>query len=169
MKAHPAWIAQTRIETPWGAMRLARSARGLAGVWLPGQAHEPPPFDGLPVEADHPWFQAAAQALNDWPERDPEALPPLDPQGTAFQLAVWTQLRRIPRGGSTTYGEIAQVLGNPTASRAVGAAVGRNPIGILVPCHRVIGKDGSLTGYAGGLALKTQLLQAEGLLTGALL
>ena len=98
----------------------------------------------------------------------PDQLPPLDPQGTPFQLAVWALLREIPRGGATSYGELAARLGNPTASRAVGAAVGRNPIGILVPCHRVIGKDGALTGYAGGLALKTKLLQAEGLLTGEL-
>ncbi len=166
MKTHPAWIAQTRIETPWGAMRLARSRLGLAGAWLPGQTHEPPPFEALPEEPGHPWFLAAAQALHDWVREDPAELPPLDPQGTAFQLAVWQQLRRIPRGSSTSYGEIAQALGNPTAGRAVGAAVGRNPIGILVPCHRVIGRDGSLTGYAGGLALKTQLLRAEGLQLG---
>ncbi len=168
-KPHRAWVAQARIVTPWGAMRLARTAHGLAGVWLPGQAHEPPPFDDLPEEPDHPWFQAAAQALQDRPRRDPERLPPLDPQGTPFQQAVWQLLRQIPRGGATSYGELAARLGKPAASRAVGAAVGRNPIGILVPCHRVIGKDGSLTGYAGGLALKTKLLQAEGLISESLL
>lgn len=167
-KVHPAWIAQARVATPWGAMLLARSERGLAGVWLPGQAHHPAPF-ALPEEPHHPWFLAAARALQEWPQRDPDALPPLDPQGTPFQLAVWRLLRQIPRGASSSYGELAGALGQPTASRAVGAAVGRNPIGILVPCHRVIGKDGSLTGYAGGLALKTKLLQAEGLLTETLL
>lgn len=162
-KVHPAWIAQSRVATPWGPMLLARSRLGLAGVWLPGQAHHPAPF-ALPEEPEHPWFLAAAQALREWPERDPAALPPLDPQGTPFQQAVWKQLRRIARGTATSYGEIARRLGQPSASRAVGAAVGRNPIGILLPCHRVIGQDGSLTGYAGGLALKTALLRAEGLL-----
>lgn len=166
-KPHPLWVAQARVETPWGAMRLARSAQGLAGAWLPGQAHEPPPFDALPEQPEHPWFRAAAQALHGWTEQDPEpgSLPPLDPQGTPFQRAVWQLLRGIPRGAAMHYGELAARLGQPSASRAVGAAVGRNPIGILVPCHRVIGKDGSLTGYAGGLALKTRLLQAEGVLS----
>lgn len=161
---HRAWVAQARIATPFGPMLLARTALGLAGVWLPDQAHHPAPFT-LPDEAEHPWFLAAARALDEWPERDPDTLPPLDPQGTPFQLAVWQRLRCIRRGDAVSYGDIAAALGQPTASRAVGAAVGRNPIGILVPCHRVIGKDGSLTGYAGGLALKMKLLQAEGLLT----
>ncbi len=163
MPTPPAWIAQARADTPWGEMLLARTQLGLAGVWLPGQAHHPAPFS-LPEEADHPWFRAAALALQAWPQRDPDRLPPLDPQGTPFQRAVWQALLRIPRGGTSSYGEIAAALGRPKASRAVGAAVGRNPIGILLPCHRVIGQDGSLTGYAGGLALKTALLRAEGLL-----
>lgn len=163
MKPVP-YLAQTRIDSPWGEMLLVRSAAGLAGVWLKGQAHHPAPF-ALPEEPRHPWFQAAAQALADWAARDPASLPPLDPQGTPFQQSVWAQLRRIPRGASRSYGELAVLLGKPAASRAVGAAVGRNPISILVPCHRVIGQDGSLTGYAGGLALKRRLLLAEGRLT----
>lgn len=153
-------VAQTRLGTAWGEVLLARTAHGLAGLWLEGQAHHPGPL-ALPDEASHPWFQAAAQALADWATRDPAALPPLDPQGTPFQQAVWAQLRLIPRGTVRRYGELAAQLGKPAASRAVGAAVGRNPISILVPCHRVIGQDGSLTGYAGGLALKQRLLLAE--------
>ena len=160
---HPNLLAQFSADTPYGRVLLARSASGLAGLWNAGQAHHPPAL-AVP-EADHPWFSAARRALDAWADapHDPD-LPPLDPHGTPFQLAVWTQLRAIPRGASTSYGAIAQALGKPQASRAVGAAVGRNPLGILVPCHRVLGANGALTGYASGLALKIQLLQQEGVL-----
>ena len=89
---------------------------------------------------------------------------PLDPAGTPFQQAVWLQLRTIPLGTTTTYGDIAARVGRPAASRAVGAAIGRNPIAIVVPCHRVVGASGSLTGFAGGLERKTALLTLEGAL-----
>jgi methylated-DNA-[protein]-cysteine S-methyltransferase len=87
----------------------------------------------------------------------------LHPQGTAFQHDVWDALLEIPYGVTTTYGRIADQIGRPTGSRAVGAAVGANPIGIVIPCHRVIGANGSLTGYAGGLENKVALLQLEGI------
>jgi methylated-DNA-[protein]-cysteine S-methyltransferase len=86
----------------------------------------------------------------------------LDTQGTPFQERVWAALRTIPAGATRSYGEIARALGRPTASRAVGAANGRNPVALAVPCHRVIGADGSLTGYAGGVARKRWLLEHEG-------
>jgi methylated-DNA-[protein]-cysteine S-methyltransferase len=86
---------------------------------------------------------------------------PLAPRGTPFQLAVWKELREIPYGATTSYGEIARRLGLGSASRAVGAANGRNPLPIVVPCHRVIGADGSLTGFGGGLPLKKRLLALE--------
>jgi methylated-DNA-[protein]-cysteine S-methyltransferase len=86
----------------------------------------------------------------------------LAPQGTPFQLRVWEALRRIPFGETRSYGELAKRIGKPTASRAVGAANGQNPISIVIPCHRVIGADGSLTGYAGGLPTKKTLLELEG-------
>jgi methylated-DNA-[protein]-cysteine S-methyltransferase len=89
---------------------------------------------------------------------------PLDPHGTPFQLAVWEQLRTIPPGTTTTYADVAARVGRPGASRAVGAAIGRNPISIVVPCHRVVGSGGSLTGYAGGIERKTALLRLEGAL-----
>jgi methylated-DNA-[protein]-cysteine S-methyltransferase len=85
----------------------------------------------------------------------------LAPQGTPFQLKVWEQLRRIPCGETTTYGELARRVDRPGAARAVGAAVGRNPISIIVPCHRVVGSDGTLTGFAGGLDRKRRLLAIE--------
>lgn len=87
---------------------------------------------------------------------------PLDPDGTPFQKAVWQELLRIPFGTTRTYLEIAAVLGNPKATRAVGAANGRNPIWLIVPCHRVIGSGGALTGYAGGMDVKERLLAFEG-------
>ena len=86
----------------------------------------------------------------------------LAPEGTAFQLRVWAELRRIPYGCTLSYGELAERVGNRKGSRAVGAANGANPIGLVVPCHRVIGADGSLTGYGGGLPIKEALLQLEG-------
>lgn len=89
---------------------------------------------------------------------------PLNPQGTAFQQRVWAQLREIPYGQTVSYATIARAIGQPTASRAVGMANGKNPLTIIVPCHRVIGQNGSLTGYAGGLTRKQFLLSLEGAL-----
>ncbi len=88
---------------------------------------------------------------------------PLDLHGTPFQLMVWRELQQIPYGETRSYGEIAQAIGRPTASRAVGAANGANPVAIIVPCHRVIGSKGSLTGYGGGLPTKAWLLSLEGI------
>ncbi|MBQ5683798.1 MAG: methylated-DNA--[Peptococcaceae bacterium] len=87
---------------------------------------------------------------------------PLAPEGTDFQKAVWRELENIPYGETRTYGQIARALGNPKASRAVGMANHKNPVAIMIPCHRVIGADGSLTGYAGGLDIKEALLRLEG-------
>ena len=87
---------------------------------------------------------------------------PVAPEGTAFQRSVWEQLRTIPFGATWTYGQLAQRLGRPGAARAVGAANGANPISIVIPCHRVIGSDGSLTGYGGGMRRKQALLELEG-------
>ena len=89
---------------------------------------------------------------------------PLAPQGTPFQQRVWTALRQIPYGTTASYGQIAAAIGNPKASRAVGMANNRNPIAVIIPCHRVIGADGSLVGYGGGLPIKKQLLELEGAL-----
>ena len=86
---------------------------------------------------------------------------PLRPQGTAFQQAVWREMAKIPYGQTRTYGQLAAAIGRPKASRAVGGACHRNPLGIVLPCHRVVGANGSLTGYAGGLAVKEFLLQLE--------
>lgn len=156
------FVAQAHITTPFGPMLLRRSALGLTEVNFANGRWPPKPLP-LPDEPEHPWFVQTREVLARWPslQADPE-LPPLDPHGTPFQRAVWNLLRHIPRGTSTHYGALAQQLGDRNKSRAVGAAVGRNPIGILIPCHRVLGRDGALTGFGGGLPLKRALLAAEG-------
>jgi methylated-DNA-[protein]-cysteine S-methyltransferase len=170
MSLHTSWVAQTRIESPLGPLLLSATARGLAGVWFDDQAHHPGPLLA-PDDPDQPWL---AQARDELQAYWGDALRarfrvPLDPQGTEFQQRVWQALLAIPAGGHDSYGAIARRLGTPAASRAVGAAVGRNPIGIIIPCHRVLGQDGSLTGYAGGLPRKRELLRREGLLSAALI
>ena len=157
--------ACARFESPLGTMLLAATERGLAGVWFEGQRHWPDTH-GWPEDAQYPVLREAMAQLREWfaGERTQFALP-LDLQaGTPFQRSVWDALLAIPRGATTSYAQLARQLGRPQAARAIGAAVGRNPCSIVVPCHRVLGTGGSLTGYAGGLARKTALLQLEGAL-----
>jgi len=162
---HPRLQAQARIATPLGPMTAAATAAGLAGLWFDDQAHHPGPLP-VPVDADHPHLQAAARALQAYfgGAADPLQGVPLDMHGTPFQQAVWQRLIALPRGATSTYGQIAAGAGSPAAVRAAGAAIGRNPVSVLVPCHRVLGSNGGLTGYAGGLHRKTALLQGEGVL-----
>lgn len=157
-------IAQSMVDTPLGPLTLAASVRGLALAWFDKQAHRTAEV-AAPLLPQHPLLQRAAAEFGEYfaGSRRQFALP-LDPLGTAFQQRVWQALLRIPMGRLSTYGEIARELGLPDAARAVGAAVGRNPLGIIVPCHRVIGSNGSLTGYAGGLPRKESLLRLEGAL-----
>ena len=128
-----------------------------------------PEVSAVHTQKDLPVFREVCRWLDVYfAGRDPGALPPLAPHGTAFQQAVWKVLRGIPYGTTTTYGRIAAHIaaarGGRMSAQAVGGAVGRNPISILIPCHRVIGTDGSLTGYAGGLDKKEYLLRLEGVL-----
>jgi len=154
--------AQARIDTPLGPLTLAATARGLAGAWFDGQKHHPGPI-AAPVDPKHPHLAQAARELGAyWRGAATRFTVPIDAEGTAFQQAVWTALRQIGAGRRQTYGEIAGRIGRPEAARAVGAAVGRNPVSVVVPCHRVVGSDGSLTGYAGGLDRKRALLALEG-------
>jgi methylated-DNA-[protein]-cysteine S-methyltransferase len=153
--------AQTVIDTPLGALLLARTPAGLAGAWFEGQRHHPPQLDA-PQVAQDPLFERVADQLGRYFAGSLTAFDvPFDLQGTAFQRAVWQVLLAIGPGTTRSYGDIARELGKPVAVRAVGAAVGRNPVSILVPCHRVIGSDGSLTGYAGGIDRKVALLRLE--------
>ena len=154
-------ICRTCIDSPLGRITLARTHNGLAGIWFEGQRHAPAHLD-CPERPDDALLRQAAQQLADyWAGHRKHFDLPLDAQGTRFQRGVWQALLRIDAGRTTTYGAIAQAVGAPRAARAVGAAIGRNPLSIVVPCHRVIGSDGSMTGYAGGLPRKTALLQLE--------
>ena len=165
MKFDPS-IVQIRHQSPLGLMMLAATHSGLAGVWFEGQRHMPnaltsPP--GWPVDTNHPVLIKTMQQLSEYfaGQRQKFDLPLDLSGGTAFQQAVWQALLTIKPGQTSSYGNVSKTIGNASAVRAVGAAVGRNPISIIVPCHRVLGSDGSLTGYAGGLDRKTALLRLE--------
>ena len=155
-----------RTDSPLGPITLAASATGLCGLWFDDQKHGPTEAQRQPWRPaeDHPvLLSAAAHVQAFWAGQDQAWTGPLDlSAGTAFQQAVWRALLNIPAGQSQSYGELAKLLGKPLAVRAVGAAVGRNPVSILVPCHRVLGAGGQLTGYAGGLWRKQALLKLEG-------
>jgi methylated-DNA-[protein]-cysteine S-methyltransferase len=146
------------LDTSVGRLVLEGTDEALTGVWLPTEArgHPEERVDGAPV-----LLAAAAQLEEYFAGTRTEFDLPLEPQGTAFQLEVWEQLRRIPFGTTITYGELARRVGRPGAARAVGQANGRNPLPIVVPCHRVVASDG-LGGYGGGLAVKRALLAGEG-------
>ena len=165
MHFHPVTV-QTCIDTPLGPVRLAASPTGLAGLWFEGQRHAPGPLltKAWADEPTHPVLREAAQQLLQYLKGERTAFTlPLDLSGgTPFQQAVWHALMAIDRGQTTSYSALGSLIGNPKAVRAVGAAVGRNPLSVVVPCHRVIGSDGSLTGYAGGLDRKMALLALEG-------
>lgn len=156
--------AKTRVHSPLGALTLAATDQGLAIVWFDDQQHRTLEVDA-PVDPEHPHVAQAAREFEAyWKDARTRFQVPLDPAGTEFQQAVWQVLLDIESGRLSTYGEVARRIGKPDAVRAVGAAVGRNPLGIIVPCHRVVGSNGSLTGYAGGLPRKEELLRREGVL-----
>ena len=150
-------------DTPVGALILTFTAKGLAALDFGDSGCEIPPGSPPPPELS-PMIDAAKQALTRYfadGVTDFDALP-LDLQGTAFQLKVWQELQKIPRGDAISYKELALRAGSPQACRAAGQANGRNPIPIIVPCHRVIAADGSLGGYSSGLERKRWLLKHEG-------
>jgi methylated-DNA-[protein]-cysteine S-methyltransferase len=143
-------------------MTLAASPHGIAGIWFDGQKHMPD-SSAWPVQAAHPLLLQAKAELQDYfaQLRSRFTLPLDFGRGTAFQQQVWQALLHIPAGATLSYGALAQRIDRPAAVRAVGAAVGRNPLSIIVPCHRVLGAGGALTGYAGGLPRKVALLALE--------
>ena len=157
-------IAQARLDSPLGPITVAATAKGLAGLWFDGQAYHPGPLDA-PVDEEQAFIAQAHEELKRYWQGSCEPFAvPLDAQGTPFQQAVWRTLLEIPAGRTSTYADVAARAGSPRAVRAAGAAIGRNPLSIIVPCHRVLGRDGSLTGYAGGLPRKQALLRLEGAL-----
>lgn len=155
-------LVRCTFDSPLGPMTLAASSKGLAGIWFDGQKHMPD-TSAWTVQDDHPLLLQTSAALQEYfaGQRASFDLPLDLSRGTAFQQQVWRGLLDIPAGKTLAYGALGARIGRPAAVRAVGAAVGRNPISIVVPCHRVVGADGSLTGYAGGLERKTTLLQLE--------
>ncbi|HEY6807809.1 MAG TPA: methylated-DNA--[protein]-cysteine S-methyltransferase [Gemmatimonadales bacterium] len=154
----------TRFPSPVGELILTASAHALTGVYFPTSRHGPPPV-GTPDDGAHAVLARTRLELTEYfaGARTTFDLP-LDPSGSEFELQVWALLRAIPYGATTTYGDLARRLGDVKLSRAVGAANGKNPIPIIVPCHRVIGANGDLTGFGGGIDRKRWLLEHEGAL-----
>jgi methylated-DNA-[protein]-cysteine S-methyltransferase len=158
----PRPLARHRHETRCGRLTLIASDDGLRAVLWPDEQRREFAEAEIRDDPSHPIVTAAARQLDDYGAGRRSGFDlPLAVQGTEFQQRVWRQVARIPYGETTTYGKIARQLGRPRAAQAVGAAVGRNPTPIVVPCHRVIGADGSLTGFGGGLELKRSLLNHE--------
>lgn len=154
------YTVYTYIDTPLGQLLVAQTEAGVSHVRFMNRTNAlQPPKDwtykatlsGDVVEQLHGYFAGSLFTFD----------VPLAPLGTPFQQRVWQALLAVPYGKTCSYADIAQQLGNPKAVRAVGAANGRNPVAILIPCHRVIGRDGRLTGYAGGLSTKAYLLDLE--------
>jgi len=153
----------TTHPTPVGLLALVASDRGLRAVLWPKLSPQRAGISPRPRrDPDHPILRRTAQELDEYFAGSRTSFDlPLDLVGTRFQLAAWRSLAQIPFGATTTYGRQAAALGIPTAARAVGAANGANPVCIVLPCHRVIGADGSLTGFGGGLPVKQWLLDHE--------
>jgi methylated-DNA-[protein]-cysteine S-methyltransferase len=150
-------------DSPIGKLKLVASDKGLAAVLWEVENPRRVRLGDLVEDANHPILREAERQLGEYfaGKRESFSLP-LDMRGTRFQNQVWEALLGIPFGETRSYGQLANQLGNPKATRAVGAANGRNPIAIVVPCHRVIGFSGKLTGFAGGLEAKAHLLELEG-------
>lgn len=153
--------------SPIGGITLASDGEAIVGLWFDGQKHFGLSLSPEREERPLPLFRLADLWLETYfSGKDPGAPPPLAPRGTVFRQEVWAVLRAVPFGQTTTYGaiarQIAQIRGLPEMSaRAVGSAVARNPISLFIPCHRVVGAGGALTGYAGGLDRKKWLLELE--------
>ena len=169
MQFHPETCHKT-IQSPWGPLTLAANPKGLSGVWFENQKHFPDTH-AWTLSNQHPTLLHAEQKLSNY--FDQKWSPAISARkalhnialdlsaGTDFQKAVWNALMSIPLGQTCSYAQLAAAIGRPMAVRAVGAAVGRNPISILIPCHRVMGSQGQITGYAGGIWRKQALLKLE--------
>ncbi len=155
------------LDSPLGGITLAGDTDALAGLWFDGQKHFGRGLEETRRGRMLPVFEETIRWLDVYfSGRDPGFLPKLRPVGTMFQHAVWEKLLQIPYGQTRTYGEISAMLTEwrrfpPVSARAIGGAVARNPVSLIIPCHRVVGADGSLTGYAGGLSRKERLLRLE--------
>jgi methylated-DNA-[protein]-cysteine S-methyltransferase len=154
-------MTHTTIDSPVGELTLVARDGALAGVYFPGHWYLPDPATfGSRSDAG---FAEPERQLGEYFEGARTSFDlPTSLHGDEFQQRVWSLIAEIPYGETTTYGELAGELGDPRLARRVGGAVGRNPLSIVIPCHRVVGKDGNLTGYAGGLDRKAALLELEG-------
>lgn len=152
----------TTMPSPVGTLTLVASDSGLVAVLWPNDDPKRVPLEPLTYQLNHPILRQTERQLNEYFAKERRAFDlPLDLRGTDFQKSVWELLLAIPFGETRTYGQLAQQMGDLNATRAVGAANGRNPVSIVVPCHRVIGSSGKLTGFAGGLEAKEFLLHHE--------
>lgn len=150
----------THVDSPLGVVCLQANDEGLLGLWF--ETHTTQPHELGNESPEHPVLVLAKQQLELYfSGRLKRFTVPCVAKGTEFQQQVWQALRRIPFGETCSYAELAEAIGNPKAVRAVGLANGKNPISVIVPCHRVIGKSGKLTGYAGGIERKSWLLNHE--------
>jgi methylated-DNA-[protein]-cysteine S-methyltransferase len=149
-------------ESPQGQMLLVADGEGLSGVWFAGQKYFPRVEPDWRRDARHAPLRQAERELTEYFGGGRKRFEsPLAPEGTAFQQSVWKAISTVGFGQTITYSELARRAGYPGSARAAGAATGRNPISIIVPCHRIVGSNGSLTGYAGGLDRKRALLALE--------
>ena len=163
------------LDTPIGKLLVAASSSGICRICFPSESESDRAhwfdryFSMAPLEGvEGALAEAMEQLLRYFQGREETFDLPLDLRGTPFQIRVWRQLLEIPYGTTLSYGEVARAIGNPRASQAVGSAVGKNPVPIVVPCHRVLGHDGSLVGFGGGLPTKEKLLKLEGVPVGEL-
>jgi methylated-DNA-[protein]-cysteine S-methyltransferase len=158
-----------KIKSPVGILTVSSDGQNISGLWIAGQKYFAKTLGKDVLEQDLPVFKNVQKWLEIYfSGNEPDFMPPLMPKGSPFQKSVWNSLCKIPYGKTTTYGEIAKQFelenqGKHTSARAVGNAIGHNPVSILIPCHRVTGKTGHLTGYAGGIDKKITLLQLEGI------
>ena len=158
---------ESRLHSPLGEVRLRSDGESLKGLWFVGQVNDAKDIDDIEIKNDLPIFGQVESWLESYFSGKQASITiPLQPKGTSFQQRVWQILQEIPYGKTMAYGEIAQRIAQEKgvetfSAQAVGQAVGKNPISILIPCHRVLGKNGALTGYAGGVYRKEKLLQLE--------
>ena len=162
-------IRYARFQSPLGPVLAISNERGITHVDFVGAKYARAIEAGWIEDPQSPALRACLSQLAEYFAGTRVAFDlPLAPEGTSFQQRVWQEIARVPYGKTITYGELAKRAGAPGQARAAGAATGRNPIGVVIPCHRIMGADGSLTGYAGGLERKRGLLELEGALQGSL-
>jgi methylated-DNA-[protein]-cysteine S-methyltransferase len=158
-----------RFATSLGNLYATANDDGITGIYYEGGRHAPPIAPDWKEDSHGPLMRECARQVRDFLDGKRKSFDlVLAAEGTPFQQRVWQEIARIPFGETLSYAQLAARAGAPGSARAAGAATGRNPHSIVVPCHRVVGTDGSLTGYAGGLERKTRLLEIEGVLQGSL-